>query len=195
VNGIFQGLHGTLQEVLAHRLGWSDLREVQSRAYEAATLGNDVMVIAPTAGGKTEAALIPVLDHILKEGSPGVACIYVSPLKALINDQEERFRSFCTPTGLEVRMWHGDVPRGDRAWTDGEPPHILMITPESLEVLMREGILSRDLSHARFVIIDELHAFVESERGAHLRVLLERLDRMAGRHVQRIGLSATVGNP
>lgn len=195
MNGIFQGLHGTLQEVLAHRLGWSDLREVQSRAYEAVTLGNDVMVIAPTAGGKTEAALIPVLDHILKEGSPGIACIYVSPLKALINDQEERFRSFCIPIGLEVRMWHGDVPRGDRAWTDGEPPHILMITPESLEVLMREGVLSRDLSHARFVIVDELHAFVESERGAHLRVLLERLDRMAGRHVQRIGLSATVGNP
>ncbi len=195
MNGIFPGLHESLQEVLANRLGWSDLREVQSRAYGEVALGKDVMVIAPTAGGKTEAALIPVLDRILKEGSPGVACIYLSPLKALINDQEERFRSFCVPTGLEVRVWHGDVPRGDRSWSEGEPPHILMITPESLEVLMREGRPSRDLRHARFVIVDELHAFVESERGAHLRVLLERLDRIAGRHVQRIGLSATVGNP
>ena len=195
MNGIFSGLHESLQEVLAHRLGWSDLREVQSRAYQEIREGKDVMVIAPTAGGKTEAALIPVLDRILKEGSPGVACIYLSPLKALINDQEERFRSFCIPTGLEIRMWHGDVPRGDRTWDDGEPPHILMITPESLEVLMGEGVQSRDLIHASFVIVDELHAFVESERGAHLLVLLDRLDRMAGRHVQRIGLSATVGNP
>lgn len=195
MNSIFSGLHGSLQEVLAHRLGWSDLREVQSRTYREVAEGKDVMVIAPTAGGKTEAALIPVLDCVLKEGSPGVACLYISPLKALINDQEDRFRSFAVPTGLEVRIWHGDIPRGDRIWEDGEPPHLLMITPESLEVLMGEMIQSRDLRHARFVIVDELHAFVESERGAHLRVLLDRLDRIAGRHVQRIGLSATVGNP
>jgi len=195
VNGIFAGLHETLQEVLAHRLGWSDLREVQSLTYREVSGGKDVMVIAPTAGGKTEAALIPVLDRILKDGCPGVACLYISPLKALINDQEDRFRSFAIPTGLEVRMWHGDIPRGDRTWEDGEPPHILMITPESLEVLMGEGIQSKDLRRARFVIVDELHAFVESERGVHLRVLMDRLDRMAGRHVQRIGLSATVGNP
>ncbi|MCU0632191.1 MAG: DEAD/DEAH box helicase [Methanolinea sp.] len=195
MNGIFSGLHESLQEVLAHRLGWSDLREVQSRAYREVSAGKDVLVIAPTAGGKTEAALIPVLDLILKQGSQGVACIYLSPLKALINDQEVRFRSFSVPTGLEVRMWHGDVPRGDRTWEDGEPPHLLMITPESLEVLMGEHIQSRDLCNARFVIVDELHAFVESERGVHLRVLLDRLDAMAGHHVQRIGLSATVGNP
>ena len=195
MTGIFSGLNGSLQEVLAHRLGWSDLREVQSRAYREVAAGKDVLVIAPTAGGKTEAALIPVLDRILKEGSPGIACIYLSPLKALINDQEERFRAFCVPTSLEVRVWHGDVPRGDRTWDDGEPPHILMITPESLEVLMGERSQSRDLAHARFVIVDELHAFVESERGVHLRVLLDRLDRIAGRHIQRIGLSATVGNP
>ncbi len=195
MTGIFSGLHESLQEVLAHRLGWSELREVQLRAFREIHAGKDVMVIAPTAGGKTEAALIPVLNRILKEGSPGIACIYLSPLKALINDQEERFRSFCVPTGLEVRMWHGDIPRGDRAWDDGEPPHVLMITPESLEVLMGERVQSRDLAQTRCVIVDELHAFVESERGVHLRVLLDRLDRIAGRHVQRIGLSATVGNP
>lgn len=192
---VFSELHGTLQQVLANRLGWTTLREVQSRAYRAVSSGHDVLVIAPTAGGKTEAALIPVLDGILRKGSRGVACLYISPLKALINDQEERFRAFCTPTGLEVRMWHGDVPRGDRSWEEGEPPHILMITPESLEVLMGEESLARDLSFARYVIVDELHAFVESERGVHLKVLLDRLDLLAKRKVQRICLSATVGNP
>ncbi|MDI9633443.1 MAG: DEAD/DEAH box helicase [Methanolinea sp.] len=193
--GIFFGLHEALRDVLSHRLGWSELREVQERTVRAAATGKDVLVIAPTAGGKTEAALIPVVDAILKEGRQGVACVYISPLKALINDQQERFLSFCVPAGLELRVWHGDVARGDRSWEDGEPPHVLMITPESLEVLMGEGGAARDLSRTRFVVVDELHSFVESERGAHLRVLLDRLDALAGSPVQKIGLSATVGNP
>ena len=191
----YSRLHESLQEVLCNRLGWESLRDVQEDAYHAVFAGDDVLVIAPTAGGKTEAALIPVLDNILKDGSQGISCIYISPLKALINDQEERFYSFCIPSGLDLLKWHGDVPRGDRRWQDGEAPHFLMITPESLEVLMGERNLAEDLSRVRFVIIDELHAFVESERGVHLRVLLDRLDVLANRAVQRIGLSATVGNP
>ena len=159
MNSIFSGLHGSLQEVLAHRLGWSDLREVQSRTYREVAGGKDVMVIAPTAGGQTEAALIPVLDCVLKEGSPGVACLYISPLKALINDQEDRFRSFAVPIGLEVRIWHGDVPRGDRIWEDGEPPHLLMITPESLEVLMGE----MGWTMADFSLASELQAAEQSQ--------------------------------
>ncbi|MCG7855167.1 MAG: DEAD/DEAH box helicase, partial [Methanoregulaceae archaeon] len=125
----------------------------------------------------------------------GVTCLYISPLKALINDQEERFRTFCIPTSLSVMKWHGDVPKGDRSWKDGEPPQFLMITPESLEVLLQEKKLSSDLRQVRTIIIDELHAFVESERGVHLKVLLNRMDRIAKRPVQRIGLSATAGNP
>ncbi|MCQ8893581.1 MAG: DEAD/DEAH box helicase [Methanolinea sp.] len=192
---VFYGLHESLQDVISHRLGWSDLREIQVRSYDAVSAGRDTLIIAPTAGGKTEAALIPVIDAILKTGLQGVACLYISPLKALINDQEDRFSAFCVPTGLDLRVWHGDVPRGDRAWTDGEPPHILMITPESLEVLMGERQLARDLSRVRFIIVDELHSFVESERGVHLKVLLDRLAATARSPVQRIGLSATVGNP
>jgi len=191
----FSRLHEGLRQVLAHRTGWSELRAVQEKAYEAASGGNDVLVIAPTAGGKTEAALIPVVDGILKGGFPGVAALYLAPLKALINNQEERFLNFCLPNGLEVLKWHGDVPKGDRAWKDNEPPHILMITPESLEVLLMEKELSSGLSNLRYLIIDELHAFVESERGVQMRVLLDRLDRLSGRKIQRIGLSATVGNP
>ena len=88
--------------MLAERLGWCELREVQEQAYTAIRGGNDVLIIAPTAVGKSEAALIPVLDDILKSGTKGVACLYLSPLKALINDQEERIAAVCRPTGLSV---------------------------------------------------------------------------------------------
>ncbi len=195
MSSAFTNLHESLQQVLAQRLDWTELREVQERAYTAVAAGKDVLVIAPTAGGKSEAALIPVMDDILKHGRMGVACLYISPLKALINDQEDRFREFCIPTSLTVMKWHGDVPKGDRCWKDGEPPHFLMITPESLEVLLQEKTLSQDLRRVRTVIIDELHAFVESERGVQLKVLLSQLDRITKHPVQRIGLSATTGNP
>lgn len=181
--------------MLAERLGWEELREVQERAYAAVHAKNDVLVLAPTAGGKSEAAMIPVIDDILKSGAPGVACIYIAPLKALINDQEERIAAFSRPTGLSVAKWHGDVPKGGRGWKEGEAPHVLLITPESLEVLLHEKASARDLANLRYVIVDELHAFAESERGVHLNVLLDRLDRIAQKPVQRIGLSATVGNP
>jgi ATP-dependent Lhr-like helicase len=195
VSSVFSTLHESLQQVLAQRLEWTELREVQERTYSAVATGSDVLVIAPTAGGKSEAALIPVMDDILKNGRMGVACLYISPLKALINDQEDRFRAFCIPTSLSVMKWHGDVAKGDRSWKDGEPPHFLMITPESLEVLLQEKNLSSDLRRIRTIIIDELHVFVESERGVHLKVLLDRMDRITKRSVQRIGLSATAGNP
>ena len=191
----FSRLHEGVRQVLAYRLGWNELRPVQEEAYNAVEAGNDILVIAPTAGGKTEAALIPVIDGILRESSSGVAAIYLAPLKALINDQEERFRAFCLPNGLEILKWHGDVPKGDRSWRDEEPPHILMITPESLEVLLMERDLAGGLENLRYVIIDELHAFIESDRGVQMRVLLDRLDRVAGKNLQRIGLSATLGNP
>ena len=195
MSSVFSTLHESLQQVLAQRLEWTELREVQERTYSAVATGSDVLVIAPTAGGKSEAALIPVMDDILKNGRMGVTCLYISPLKALINDQEDRFRAFCIPTSLSVMKWHSDVPKGDRSWKDGEPPHFLMITPESLEVLLQEKKLSSDLRRVRTIIIDELHAFVESERGVHLKVLLDRMDRIIKRPVQRIGLSATAGNP
>ncbi|MGB9176997.1 MAG: DEAD/DEAH box helicase, partial [Methanoregula sp.] len=138
---------------------------------------------------------IPVMDDLLKHGRPGISCLYISPLKALINDQEERFRTFCIPSSLSVLKWHGDVSKGERSWKEGEPPHFLMITPESLEVLLQEKNQARDLRQVRYIIVDELHAFVESDRGVHLKMLLHRMDQLTRRKIQRIGLSATVGNP
>lgn len=168
---------------------------MQEQAYEAIRGGSDVLVIAPTAGGKSEAALIPVLDTMLKSGTKGVACIYLSPLKALINDQEERIASFCRPIGLSLSKWHGDVPKGDRGWNPDDAPQFLLITPESLEVILHEKRHVAALANVQYVIVDELHAFVESERGVQLRILLDRLDQITKSPVQRIGLSATVGNP
>ncbi len=195
MSSVFPSLHESLRQVLVQRLDWTELREVQEQACLTVRAGSDALIIAPTAGGKSEAALIPVMDDILKKGRPGVSCLYISPLKALINDQEERFRTFCTPASLSVMKWHGDVARGERSWKEGEPPHFLMITPESLEVLLQEKTMAPDLQQVRFIIVDELHAFVESERGVHLKVLLHRMDQLTKRKIQRIGLSATAGNP
>lgn len=192
---VFAALHPTLQGVLAHRLGWDDLRPVQEAAALAAAEGNDLLVVAGTAGGKTEAALIPVIDAALKGGLSGVCCICLSPLKALINDQEERMLTLCTPAGLSVGKWHGDVSKGERSWSGGDPPHLLLTTPESLEVILLDPALAAGLRNLRFVIVDELHAFAGGLRGVHLRCLLDRLDRAAGLPLRRIGLSATLGNP
>jgi ATP-dependent Lhr-like helicase len=195
VTSVFSSLHESLQQVLAQRLDWTELREVQEQACRTIRAGGDALIIAPTAGGKSEAALIPVMDDLLKHGRPGISCLYISPLKALINDQEERFSTFCIPSSLSVLKWHGDVSRGERSWKEGEPPHFLMITPESLEVLLQEKTRAPDLRQVRYIIVDELHAFVESERGVHLKMLLHRMDELTKRKIQRIGLSATVGNP
>ncbi|QSZ67607.1 DEAD/DEAH box helicase [Methanofollis aquaemaris] len=195
MSSVYAALHPTLRNVLAHRLGWDDLRPVQEEACRAAADGADLLVVAGTAGGKTEAAFIPVIDTVLKEGLPGVACLCLFPLKALINDQAGRVEEFCTPAGLSVTRWHGDVGRGERSWVGGDPPHVLLTTPESLEVILLDRGLRAALKNLRFVIVDELHAFVGDLRGVQVRCLLDRLDEVAGRPLQRIGLSATVGNP
>lgn len=195
MSSVYASLHPTLRNVLAYRLGWDDLRPVQEEACRAAADGADLLVVAGTAGGKTEAALIPAVDAVLKGGYPGVACLCLFPLKALINDQTGRVEEICTPAGLSVARWHGDVGRGERSWAGEDPPHFLLTTPESLEVILLDGDLRPALKNLRFVIVDELHAFAGDLRGVQVRCLLDRLDEVAGRSLQRIGLSATVGNP
>lgn len=194
---LFDSFHPSLQEVLLSGLGWDNLRPVQEETYKAVALGSDVIVLAPTAGGKTESAFIPVIDLLLKSGGKGLGAIYLSPLKALINDQEDRITSMCTRAGLLVAVQHGDVALRDR-WKferDQDLPNILLTTPESLESLLGGSEAKTVFSNVQYVIIDEIHAFMESDRGVHLRCLLDRLEFAAAHRVQRIGLSATVGNP
>ena len=193
---VFQELHPVLQEILVSGLKWDTLREVQEASLSAVANGNDILVLAPTAGGKTESAFLPVIDAILKNPSGHLSAVYLSPLKALINDQTERITALANRAGLEVAVQHGDVADAERwRFSSGEEPDILLTTPESLEVLLSGRDSKKAFSHLRFLIVDEIHAFVETARGVHLRCLIDRLSFASENHLQRIGLSATVGNP
>ncbi len=190
-------LHPHLQHAIVHDLGWRSLRPVQEMTIDAVLDGANSVVLAPTAGGKTEAAMFPVLSRILTEELKPVSALYVCPIRALLNNQEERLRSYARTVGLEVFKWHGDVSDSKKSSFRKSPAHILMTTPESLEVMM---ISERTDAKALFgglsvVVVDEVHAFAADDRGAHLAALLERLTQFCGRDLQRIGLSATVGNP
>jgi ATP-dependent Lhr-like helicase len=193
----FARLHPHVQHAVIHDLGWRELRPVQELTIDGVLDGDNCVVLAPTAGGKTEAAIFPILSQILSEGSEPVAALYVCPIRALLNNQEERLRSYARMVGLEVFKWHGDVSDSRKQTFRQAPAHILMTTPESLEVML---ISARTDARALFlglttVVVDEVHAFAADDRGAHLAALLERLVALCGRDVQRIGLSATVGNP
>jgi ATP-dependent Lhr-like helicase len=179
-------------------LRFPELRPVQAESVGPILAGLDCVVLAPTAGGKTEAAAFPVLSRILSEHWKPVSALYIAPLRALLNNQEARLTRLTEAVGLTVGKWHGDVPAAARKALLSEPPHVLMTTPESLEVmLIRPSDEARKLlANVRVAIVDEVHAFAADPRGAHLVSILERLQqRVGGAHIQRIGLSATVGDP
>lgn len=191
-------LHPSVRYLVTEVLRFPALRPVQEQTIAPVLAGLDAIVLAPTAGGKTEAAAFPVLSRILTERLPAVSTLYICPLRALLNNQEPRLQRMAEAVGLRVGKWHGDVPPRERKAILAEPPDLLLITPESLEVLLiRPGDEGRTLlSHVRIAVVDEVHAFADDPRGAHLVSVLERLQiRHDGQHIQRIGLSATVGNP
>ncbi|MGV3525469.1 MAG: DEAD/DEAH box helicase [Candidatus Sericytochromatia bacterium] len=195
---VYQRFHPRLQQALVQRLGWRSLRPVQELAAQALLDGDDALILAPTAGGKTEAAVFPVVSQLLTEPVPsaGVRLLYIAPLRALLNNQEERLARYAEMVGFKAFKWHGEsLPRDKQAFLR-EPAELLLITPESLEVMLISpnvptAQLFATLSH---VIVDEIHALAGCERGSHLLALLERLQVLAPRPLQRIGLSATVGN-
>jgi len=193
----FDQLHPALQHHIVNSLGWRELREVQSLSIEAFQTGANLVILAPTAGGKTESAFFPVISQMLEEAWSGISILYVSPIKALLNNQEQRLDKYLRLVGRRAALWHGDTSQGERRRIIAEQPDCLLTTPESLEVLL----VSQKVDHHRFfsdvrvVVIDELHAFAGDDRGWHLLSVFERIGKIAGRDLQRIGLSATVGNP
>ncbi|MES2638070.1 MAG: DEAD/DEAH box helicase [Myxococcota bacterium] len=195
--GAFDRLHPRLRHAIVHDIGWRSLRPVQEQAAEAILDGKNAVVLAPTAGGKTEASIFPVLSAILTEERPPVAALYICPIRALLNNQELRLRQYTRMVGLEVFKWHGDVSPSQKRSFVADPVHLLMTTPESIEVMLMSSWVdpARVFAGLQAVIIDEVHAFAGDDRGAHLAALLERLSTFCGRDIQRIGLSATVGNP
>lgn len=180
--------------------GWKKLRPIQNRAIEV-ILGKklDVIISAPTAGGKTEAAYLPLLSEIITDKDTaelGFDILYVSPLKALINDQQERLQSLCSALNVKITPWHGDVEWKIKKSALTNPSGIIMTTPESLEgFLLRRGSHVPELfGKLKSIIIDELHEFIEDERGMQLQSLLSRIEISVAKKIRRIGLSATLGD-
>ena len=186
-----------LQEAIVSRLGWTSLRPVQELAGEAILDGKNAVVLAPTAGGKTEAAVFPLLAGLIEKQPDGVGAIYIAPIKALLNNQEERLGTYADMVGLRRFVWHGDVGDAAKKRFKQEPTEILMTTPESLEVMLISPRCptQRLFGDLRMVIIDEIHAMAGTDRGAHLMSVIERLASFSRHDIQRAGLSATVGNP
>ena len=178
--------------------GWTELHDIQERAITTLVEDDrDLVIAAPTAGGKTEAAFLPLISSVLTEPGPGgFDLVYVAPLRALINDQLGRMEDLCERAELPVYPWHGDISQGVKSRARRNPQGVLMITPESLEALfvLRGLEIPTLFASARAVIIDELHALLDNERGIHLRSLLARLELAVGRRIRRVGLSATLAD-
>ncbi|WP_121661842.1 DEAD/DEAH box helicase [Metabacillus litoralis] len=186
-----------LQNGIISKLGWRSLTLIQEMTIPEVINGKNLVLLAPTAGGKTEAAFFPILHNIHTEGLEGLSVIYVSPIKALLNNQEERLNKLSSFVYRNAFKWHGDVERGEKEKYFKEPSGILMITPESLEVILLNKRIDKGelFKNVRSIVIDEIHSFADGERGVHLMAVLERIQEYSNHDIQRIGLSATVGNP
>jgi ATP-dependent Lhr-like helicase len=193
----FERLHPAVQYHVVNSLGWSSLRPTQMEAIEPILSGGNALLLAPTAGGKTEAAILPLMSRMIAEPWAGLSVLYVCPIKALLNNLEPRLAHYLGLVGRRVGLWHGDVHAAARRRLPRDAPDLLLITPESIEGILIARDPSRRLlfEGVRTVVVDELHAFAGDDRGWHLLALLDRLEELAGRRLQRLGLSATVGNP
>ena len=177
--------------------GWTSLRPIQERAAQPILGGElDVIVSAPTAGGKTEAAFLPIASRLAEDDLSGLGCICVSPLKALINDQADRLGPLFERVNLPLTPWHGDVAQTRKQKLLAERRGVLLITPESLEALfvLRGAQVPQLCQDLRYIVVDELHSFIGRERGRQLQSLLNRLELAIRRRVPRIALSATLGD-
>ncbi len=190
------GLSPELVAAVREKWGWPGLTPVQKVAIPAILGQQSTLVLGPTAGGKTEAAMLPLLDRWQLEGwrsgRPSILCL--SPLKALLDDQLERWQRATALVGASAFTWHGDVPHDQKRAFRADPADVLLSTPESLELLLSNAEDRGWLAGVRAVVIDEAHAFVGGPRGAQVASLLERLEAIAHEDIQRIALSATVSN-
>lgn len=193
----FDALAASVQHHIVNALGWPGLRPLQEEAVAPLVAGEDAILLAPTAGGKTEAATFPLLTRMSTEDWRGTSVLYVCPLRALLNNLQPRLSSYAQWLGRTAEVRHGDTTAGQRKRLQAEPPDILLTTPESLEAMLVSTVTSPQVMFAnlRAIVVDEVHAFAGDDRGWHLQGVLSRLEAIAGRPLQRIGLSATVGNP
>jgi ATP-dependent Lhr-like helicase len=176
-------------------LGFQAPTPPQALGIPAVLAGDDILLVAPTGSGKTEAALLPVLDALARDPPDGIGALYITPLRALNRDMERRLVDLCTRLDLRVEIRHGDTPTKQRRRQASKPPHILVTTPETLQAILPGTRMRRHLRAVRFVVVDEVHQLARDRRGVQLAVGLERLREAAAGEFQRILLSATVGQP
>lgn len=194
---IFDRYAPFVQEYI-YRNRWENLRAIQVAAGEAIFNTDDnVLLTASTASGKTEAAFFPIITLFSEDMPRSVGCIYIGPLKALINDQFSRLNDLCAEADIPVWHWHGDVAQSHKSKLMKHPSGILQITPESLEAMLlhKHAAIPKLFGDLRFVVIDEVHSLLRGDRGGQTLCLIERLSRLAGVNPRRIGLSATIGDP
>jgi len=187
-------LLGPAVREVVRRRGFAELSEAQEQAIPLLLAGENLVLVAPPGTGKTESAMLPVFDRLLETTGAGFKAVYITPLRSLNRDILARMEWWCRELGLSVGVRHGDTPQNERRKQALNPPDLLITTPESLQALFMGKRLREHLKNVRHVIVDEIHELADSKRGAQLAVGLERLAAYAG-NFQRIGLSATVGNP
>jgi ATP-dependent Lhr-like helicase len=190
-------LHPVLLHHLVNTLGWHDLRRLQREAAGPLLAGEDALLLAATASGKTEAALFPLLTRMAEQRWSGTSVLYLCPLKALINNLLPRVERYAGWLGRQAARWHGDIGPATRRAMLRQRPDLLLTTPESVESMLVSANVDHRIwfEELRVVVVDEIHAFAGDDRGWHLLAVLERLTHLVGRPLQRVGLSATIGNP
>ena len=178
----FEQLHPALRYHIVNTMGWSDLRSTQRDAIAPIQAGEDALVLAPTAGGKTEAAFLPLVSRAASQSWTGLSVLYLCPLKALLNNLEPRLSRYAGFVGRKVGLWHGDIGEAARKRMLSDSPDVLLTTPESVEAILVSARVDHLclFSGLRAVLVDELHAFAGDDRGWHLLAILARLERLAG---------------
>ena len=193
MSGVFSLLHEKLQKTLTARQ-WKPT-PIQESAIPDIIDGKDRLLIAPTGSGKTLSAILPILHRCITEDWEPLSILYITPLRALNRDVDRRLQDIADSVGLRVGLRHGDTTQSERAKQVRKPPHLLVTTPETFQLMFTGKNLRGLLKTVNAVIVDEVHDLAASERGWQLSLGLARLEALSGKKVQRIGLSATVGNP